>query len=77
VKVLYVASNPTDGSDLNLNREITKLQRRFLGASAEPVSFAFLPDLKVEDLPGELSKFEPDILHVASHGNAESLSLSD
>lgn len=77
MKVLYVGSKPTGDADLNLTREITELQRRFGAASAEPVIFNILPDIKVETLPGELGKFRPDILHIASHSDKEELSLSD
>ena len=77
VKVLFVASNPIDASSLSLDREITELQRRFLSVSDEPVSFAFLPDLKLEDFPARVSEIRPDILHFAAHGDADSLSMSD
>ena len=75
LKVLFVASNAPDGAALNLEREITELQRRFAEAQGEPVSFAFLPGLRAEDLPGELAKRQPDILHISAHGSNEELSL--
>lgn len=62
---------------LNLEREITELQRRFAEAPGEPVSFTFLPSLRAEDLPGELAKRRPDILHISAHGSADQLSLSN
>jgi hypothetical protein len=77
VQVLYVASNPIDRSDLELDREITELQRRFAMPGAEAVKFAFLPNIRVEDLPGELSRYKPDVLHIAAHGETQSLALSD
>jgi hypothetical protein len=77
MKVLYVASKATGQDDLNLAREITELQRRFGTASPDPIEFNILPDIKVENLPGELSKFRPDVLHVASHSDKEALFLSD
>jgi hypothetical protein len=77
MKVLYVASKPDRDTELNLTKEITELQRRFAASSAEPVEFRFLPDVKVEELPGELSNFLPDILHIASHAETDALSLSD
>ncbi len=77
MKVLYVASNPTDASELDLDREITELQKRSVALPDEPVSFRFLPDLNIEDLPGQLSSIKPDVLHLAAHGDSESLSLSD
>ena len=77
LKVLFVASNPPDGVTLNLEREITELQRRFADAPGEPVSFTFLPGLRAEDLPGELAKRQPDVLHISAHGTDEQLSLSN
>ena len=77
MKVLYVASKAKADANLSLTQEITELQKRFGAASVDPVEFQILPDIKVENLPGELSKFRPDILHIASHSDKEALSLSD
>jgi hypothetical protein len=76
MKVLYVASKSPVETDLMLTAEITELQRRFAARAADVVEFNLLPDLSVEELPGELSRFRPDILHIASHGEDEGLSLS-
>jgi hypothetical protein len=76
MKVLYVASNPDHATDLTAAREITELQRRFV-SGGDGVSFVFLPELRVEDLPLQLINIAPDILHVAAHGNAKVLSLSN
>jgi hypothetical protein len=73
---MYVSSNPIDESSLNLDREITELQRQLYEVSAEPIQFIFLPKLKVEDLPGELNRWQPDVLHLAAHGDQEALSLA-
>jgi hypothetical protein len=77
MKVLYVASRANADTELNLTREITELQRRFGREAGERVEFRILPDLKVEDLPSELSTFLPEILHIASHAEKDVLSLSD
>jgi hypothetical protein len=77
MKVLFIASNPLNQDDLNLQAEINELQSRFAFSSAEPVSFHFLPDIKVEKLPSELSKFKPDVIHIVSHAQATAMSLSD
>lgn len=77
MRIMYVASNPKDRASLNLEREIHELQRRFDSSSIEPIAFSFLPALKVEDLPGELSKRRPEILHLAAHGDDEELELAD
>jgi hypothetical protein len=75
MKTLYVASTPADAQDLRLDREITELQKRF--GSGRSVQFMSLPDIKVEDLPGELSRYRPDVLHLAAHADAGSLALAD
>ena len=77
MKVLFVASNPADAATLNLEREITELQRRFAEAAGEPVTFIFLPNLRVEELPAALSRHRPDILHISAHGANEQLSLTN
>lgn len=77
MKVMFVASNPADEVTLNLEREITELQRRFSEVSGEPVAFSFLPGLNAEDLPGEISRRKPDVLHISAHGTEEQLSLSN
>lgn len=76
MKVLYVASNPIDASNLNLEREITAFRRNAVANSGEAVDFIFLPNLPFEDLPAELSKNKPDILHISAHGMNEGLSLA-
>lgn len=77
MKVMYVASNPADASTLNLEREITELQQRFSESSAEPVQLHFSPGIKVEDLPGQLMRRTPDILHLSAHGKRKHLSLAN
>jgi len=77
MRVLYVASRATKDTELNLTREITELQRRFGREAGERVEFRILPDLKIEDLPSELSTYLPEVLHIASHAEEDVLSLSD
>jgi hypothetical protein len=76
MKVLFLASKPDSDADLNLTREITELQERFWSTSSEPVIFQILPDLKVEEVPEQLGRFLPDVLHISAHSNNELLSLS-
>ena len=76
MKVLYIASNPSDHSSLNIEREITELQFQASEGSPDPVQFTFLPGLNVEELPIRLNQLKPDILHIASHSDGEVLTLS-
>lgn len=77
MKVMYVGSKSDEGASLNLEREITELQRRFGESSGEPVSFLFLPRLLAEELPLEIAKARPDVLHISAHGTAQNLALAD
>lgn len=68
-------SNPAGEVTLELEREVTELQRRFAEVSGEAVSFMFLPGLPVESLPIELFRHTPDILHISAHTNEDDLYL--
>ncbi len=69
MRVLYVASNPDQQATLLLEHEITELQRTAAGLSAGAVEFIFLPSLPFEDLPAQISKYKPDIVHISAHGD--------
>jgi CHAT domain-containing protein len=77
MKILYIASNPSDAGSLNLDKEITELQRRVLDSSVEPASIVFMPELQFGDLPKVLHGEKPDILHLAAHGDGENLKLAN
>lgn len=76
MKVLFVASNPEDSASLNLESEITELQRRFIEAEGEPVKFIFQPRICLEDLPRLLIYHKPDVLHLSAHGNEQDLVMT-
>jgi hypothetical protein len=77
VKVLYVGSKADEAHSLNLEREITELQRRFGAARGERVDFSFMPRVLAEELPFEIAKARPDILHLSTHGTRENLALAN
>lgn len=77
MKVLYIGSKAEEAASLNLEREITDLQRRFGDALGEPVSFTFLPRVLAEELAITLSKHKPDILHISAHGTTNVLALAN
>jgi hypothetical protein len=77
MKLLYLASNPDNELSLNLNLEITELQRRVMSSSTEPISIVFLPQQDYEGLPSVLNQQQPDILHLAAHGEDEHLSFAN
>lgn len=76
MKVLYIASNPEEHSSLNLEREITEFQRSAVANSGEAPQFIFLPSLPFEELPIQISRHKPDVLHISAHGEEEGLSLA-
>jgi hypothetical protein len=75
MKVLFVSSNPEDESTLDLNREITELQRGIGRRSPTPVRFEFMPGLAVEKIRREFSNSKPDILHLSAHGEKDELCM--
>src|SRR5690242_1267641 len=77
MKAMYVACNPKGAADLTVEREITELQRQFLRATGEPVDFIGFPGLPIEELPLEIGKHQPDILHISAHGDREELALAN
>ncbi len=77
MKVLFVASNSLDADSLELNREITILQRRFAEAAGEPASLVSLLSLHAEELPYEIAKHRPDVLHISAHGDKNHLSFAN
>lgn len=78
MRVLYVACNPDEASELAIEREITELQRSALaGGTTSDVSFLFMPDVSVERLPLELSRYRPDIVHFSAHGTKSGLEFSE
>lgn len=76
MKVLYIASNPDEESSLALRREITEFQRRAVASSGDSAEFIFLPSLPFEDLPTEISRHKPDILHISAHGEQTWLAMT-
>lgn len=77
MRVLYVASNRDKAPALQLEQEITELQQRAPGVTGDPIRFTFLPNLCVEQLPIEIAKTTPDILHISVHGESEKLCLAN
>jgi hypothetical protein len=72
-----VAGNPSNAQRLNLEREITELQSQFSAARGKPISFAFLPGIRLDELPKALSEHAPTILHISAHGENASLTFSN
>lgn len=75
MKVLFIASK--DHETLMIQQEITLLQRRALAAPGEDVTFHFLPNVAVEDLPLELSRHRPDVLHISAHASAKGIEFAN
>ncbi|MBV8649528.1 hypothetical protein [Paludibacterium sp.] len=74
---LYIGSRALSEQGLLLEKEVTALQRRFTQSVGEPVEFVFLPAVLAEDLPIEIIKHEPEILHISTHGDKDGLSFSN
>ena len=48
-----------------------------MAAAGEDVTFYFLPDISVEALPLELSRHQPDVLHISAHGSAAGIEFAN
>jgi hypothetical protein len=75
MRILYIGSQPEDQSSLELAREINELQQHFAELTTQPLSFIPLTSV-VEDLPRELVRYSPEILHIASHADKETLKFA-
>lgn len=60
-----------------IEKEITELQRHFLAVDGEAVSLFAYPQLPVEDLPLEINRLKPDVLHISAHGDTNELELAN
>lgn len=77
MKLLYIAGNRPPPANLDLETEITELQRSATTAAGEPVECRFLPRCTVEQLSREVSHFKPDVLHLSGHGGQPGLELTN
>lgn len=73
MKVMYLASSTPEMENLELEREITAMQRRVQGSAGDDARFIFLPDVKLEEVGLELTKQRPDVLHISVHGDRAGL----
>ncbi|MFN6463200.1 MAG: hypothetical protein RMZ41_015500 [Nostoc sp. DedVER02] len=69
IKILFLASDPSDGSRLRLGQELRDIQERLqLGKYREN----FLLEQRMSVRPGDISQalldFEPHIVHFSGHG---------
>lgn len=75
MKLLYIGGPTDNQSDLTLEKDITDMQRHATSESGEPVMLRFLPTCTVEELPTELKRYDPHVLHIAAHGAQPYLEL--
>jgi hypothetical protein len=76
MRILFIASNPDEAPPLQLQNEITALQRKFVDAGGEKISFFFYPSLPLEELYSTINKTKPYILHISAHGDKEKKCLT-
>jgi hypothetical protein len=74
---MYVAGRAKRQSTLKLEREITELQQRAVATTGSTFRFDFFPDLRIEELPLELARQRPDVLHISAHGERDNLALAN
>lgn len=73
MKVLYLASRTNEVTTLELEREITALQRTAQTGAVDYLSFVFLPNVRLEQVGTELVRHKPDVLHISVHGKKSGL----
>lgn len=69
MKIMYVASQPDDGTRLLIETEINAFQRRLLDRSLADVHVLFYSDISVERLRATIRDVKPDILHISLHSD--------
>jgi hypothetical protein len=78
MKILYLASNPTEQISLSLEREMTELQRRLMAVDKlGSIVFKPLPYLKIDELTTVISDFCPDVVHISVHGERRGVLFAD
>ncbi len=75
--VMYVACNPEGKETLMVEREITELQSQFLRSAGETITLLSYPNTPIEELPLEIGKHCPDILHISAHGDRNELVIAN
>jgi hypothetical protein len=78
MKLLFIGSNPKGYKTLQLEQEMTDLQRRLLAVDRlGTVEFKVLPKLEIEQLPSIIIDQQPDVLHISAHAVDNQLLFSN
>jgi hypothetical protein len=78
MRILFVAGNPELERKLDLDREISALQREIDDAPAsEPVELKVYTDCRVDELPSIIANVMPDVIHISAHGSRDAIILRD
>lgn len=78
MRILYLASNPTEQVSLALEREMTELQRRLMAVDRlGTIVFKPLPHLKIDELSTVITEFRPDVVHLSVHGRRGGVVFAD
>jgi hypothetical protein len=78
MRILYLASNPTEQVSLALEREMTELQRRLMAVDRlGTIVFKPLPHLKIDELSTVITEFRPDVVHLSVHGHRRGVVFAD
>jgi hypothetical protein len=73
IKILFLASNPTDQNSLQLTREMKEIDRDVHQAEfRERFKFEQQWEVSVKELQGHLMRYKPDIVHFSGHGSSAS-----
>lgn len=77
MRVMYVANNPDGAEPLQIEREINDLQERLeRGVGVEPIVMRTYSALMIDRFSETVARVQPDVLHVAAHGEDGAIILS-
>lgn len=78
LRILFLASNPTDAARLRLDEEYRLVRRRMQdNVEAGNAELRLEPAARLDDLLRALADYEPHVVHFAGHGNDEAVCLED
>lgn len=77
MRILYIASNPEGANPLQLEREISLLQKKLDEAlTTDHLDLRVYSHLNIDELPDVVSRLAPDVIHLAAHGQDDAIMLA-
>lgn len=78
MRILYIAGNPEGEATLQVEAEISALQREVDDSpSSQPLELRVYSHLRIDELPSTIARIAPDVIHFAAHGDQDAIVLMD